>query len=95
MFAKYHMKHLSGDFSAKIGREDIFKPTVGNENVHEMSNYSGVRIVHFATSKNPIFKSTMFSLHNINICVYIYIYIYIYILGHLKIGKPTIRLTIF
>jgi hypothetical protein len=30
-FPKYHMKILLGDFNAKIGREDIFKPTVGNE----------------------------------------------------------------
>jgi exonuclease III len=28
-FPKYHMKML-GDFNAKVGREDIFKPTVGN-----------------------------------------------------------------
>jgi hypothetical protein len=28
-FPKYHMKNLLGDFSAKIGREDIFKPTLG------------------------------------------------------------------
>jgi hypothetical protein len=25
-FPKYHMKILLGDFNAKIGREDIFKP---------------------------------------------------------------------
>jgi hypothetical protein len=30
-FLKYHMKILLGDFSAKVGREDIFKPTIGNE----------------------------------------------------------------
>jgi hypothetical protein len=30
-FPKYHMKILLGDFSAKVGREDIFKPTIGNE----------------------------------------------------------------
>jgi hypothetical protein len=29
-FSKYLMKMLFGDFSAKVGREDIFKPTVGN-----------------------------------------------------------------
>jgi hypothetical protein len=29
-FPKYHMKILLGDFSAKVGREDIFKPTTGN-----------------------------------------------------------------
>jgi hypothetical protein len=27
-FPKYHMKILFGDFNAKVGREDIFKPTV-------------------------------------------------------------------
>jgi hypothetical protein len=25
-FPKYHMKILFGDFNAKVGREDIFKP---------------------------------------------------------------------
>jgi hypothetical protein len=27
---KYHTKILLGNFSAKVGKEDIFKPTVGN-----------------------------------------------------------------
>jgi hypothetical protein len=30
-FPKYHMKILLGDFNAKVGREGIFKPTIGNE----------------------------------------------------------------
>jgi hypothetical protein len=30
------MKMLLGDFSAKIGMEDSFKPSIGNENLHEM-----------------------------------------------------------
>jgi hypothetical protein len=30
-FPKYHMEILLGDFNAKVGREDIFKPTIGNE----------------------------------------------------------------
>jgi exonuclease III len=30
-FPRYHMKILLGDFNAKVGKEDIFKPTVGNE----------------------------------------------------------------
>jgi hypothetical protein len=30
-FPKYHMKILLGNFHAKVGREDIFKPTIGNE----------------------------------------------------------------
>jgi hypothetical protein len=49
---KYHMKILLGDFNAKVGREDIFKPTVGIESLHKISNDNGVRLVNFATSKN-------------------------------------------
>jgi hypothetical protein len=32
-FLKYHMKILLGNFNAKVGRKDIFKPTIGNENL--------------------------------------------------------------
>jgi hypothetical protein len=28
-FSKYHVKILLRDFSAKVTREDIFKPTIG------------------------------------------------------------------
>jgi hypothetical protein len=46
-FLKYHMKILLGDFSANVGREDIFKPTTENESLHEISNDNGVRVVKF------------------------------------------------
>jgi hypothetical protein len=46
------MKILLGDFNAKVGREDIFKPVIGNESLHEVSNDTGVRVVNYATSKN-------------------------------------------
>jgi hypothetical protein len=32
---------LLGAFSAKVGREDIFKPTIGNEKLHEIGNDNG------------------------------------------------------
>ena len=37
-FPKYNMKILLGDFKAKVGRENIFKPTIGNESPHQDSN---------------------------------------------------------
>jgi exonuclease III len=64
-FPKYHMKILL-DFNSKVGREDIFKPTIGNESFHEISNDNGVRLVNFATSKHLRVKSTMFPHRNIH-----------------------------
>jgi hypothetical protein len=37
-FPKYHMKILLGDFNSKVGREYIFKLTIGNKSLHEISN---------------------------------------------------------
>ena len=57
-FLKYHMKILLGDFNARVGGENIFKLTTGNESLHQDNNDKGVRNVNFATSKNLV-KSTM------------------------------------
>jgi hypothetical protein len=65
-FPKYHTKILLADFRAKVGREDICKPTIGNESLHEISKDNGVRLVNFATSKNLTVKSTMFPHRNIH-----------------------------
>jgi hypothetical protein len=83
-FPTCHMKMMLEDFSAKVGREDIFKPTIGNESLHKIGNDNGVRVANFATSKNLTVKSMMFPHHT-----------YINILGRLQMGKPIIRLTIF
>jgi hypothetical protein len=56
---------LLGDFNAKAGREDIFKPKIGHERLHEICNDNEVRVVNFATSKNLIVKSTMLPHRNI------------------------------
>jgi hypothetical protein len=65
-FPNYHMKILLGEFNAKLGREDISKPTIGNESLHEISNDNGVRIVNVDTSKNLRVKSMMFPHRNIH-----------------------------
>jgi hypothetical protein len=37
-FPKCHMNILLGDISVKVGREEILKPAIGNESLHEISN---------------------------------------------------------
>jgi hypothetical protein len=64
-FPKYHMKILLEDFNAKVGRENIFKPTTGKESLHTISNDNGGRLVNFATSKNLTVKSILFAHCNI------------------------------
>jgi hypothetical protein len=78
------MKILLGDFNAKVGSEDIFKPTIGNESLHEISNDNGLRVVNFATSKTVLSKVRWF-----------HIVTFIKILGRLVKGGRTIKLTIF
>jgi hypothetical protein len=66
MFDKIFMNILLGDFNAKVGREDIFKLTIGNESLHRDSNGNGVRIVNFATSnKSSYFSVYTMHFHNI------------------------------
>jgi exonuclease III len=40
-FPRYDMNILLGDFNAKVGRENIFKPTIGIKSSHEISNDNG------------------------------------------------------
>jgi hypothetical protein len=50
----------------RVSREDILKPTIGNESLHEISNDNEARVVHFSTSKNLTVKSIMFPHRNIH-----------------------------
>jgi len=54
-FPKYHMK--MEDFNAKVGKENFFKPTNGNESLHQDSKDNGVIIVNFATSKKLVLNT--------------------------------------
>jgi hypothetical protein len=59
-FPKYHTNILLGDIIGKVGRKDIFKPTIGNESLHEIINDNRIRVVNVATSKNLSVKITIF-----------------------------------
>jgi hypothetical protein len=59
-FLKFHMKILVGGFNAKVGRENIFKPTIGNESLRQVSKDNGDKIVKFVTVKYLVVKSKKF-----------------------------------
>jgi hypothetical protein len=54
-------------------KENIFKPTIGNESLYQDTNDNGVRIVKFAPTKHLIVKSTTFPHRKIQkyTCTYI------------------------
>jgi hypothetical protein len=59
-----------GDFNGEVGKENIFKPIIGNECLHGIINDDTVRVVNFATSKNLIVKSAVFPhpiIHKFNL----------------------------
>ena len=43
------MKILLRNFNAKLGRENIFKPTIGYDNIRQDNNDNSFRIVNFVT----------------------------------------------
>jgi hypothetical protein len=58
-FPRHYMKILLRHSNAKLGRGDNFKPKIGDEGSHKISNDNGVRVVNFVTCKNLVDKSTM------------------------------------
>jgi hypothetical protein len=58
------MKILLGDSNATVGRENIFKQTIGNKSIPQDSNDNDIGVVNFASSKNLVVKSTMFTHPN-------------------------------
>ena len=49
-----------------MGKENIFKPTIGQESPHQVSNDNGFIQVNFAILKNVVVKSTIFPYRNID-----------------------------
>jgi hypothetical protein len=82
-FSKYHTQILLGDFNAKVRREDIFKSTIGNDSLHELSNNNGVRVY---TLQHPrILLSEARCSHIVT---------FIKLLRHRLVGRRTTKLTI-
>jgi len=45
------IKIILGDFNAKVGKESIHKPTIGNGSLHNETNNNGRKMIQFAISK--------------------------------------------
>lgn len=57
---------ILGDFNAKIGKENYFRPIIGIHSLHEVSNNNGCILVALATERDFRIKRTMFKHKNIN-----------------------------
>jgi hypothetical protein len=66
-FPKHNTKILLREFNTRVVNKDIFKPTTGNESLHEIHNHKQVRVVHFSLYKNLTVKSSIFPHYNIYI----------------------------
>jgi len=58
-------KIVNGDFNAKIGKETMYKPTIGSDSLHEESNDNGNKLISFAATRNMIISTTCFPHKNI------------------------------
>jgi hypothetical protein len=60
------MKIQFGDFNAKVGRENIFKPKIGNRSLHHNSNDNSVKKSKLCHIKYVVVKSMKFLHQNIH-----------------------------
>jgi exonuclease III len=56
----HDVKIIMGDLNAKIGKEELFRPTIGCYSKHAESNDNGLRIIDFAMEKGMKVSSTYF-----------------------------------
>jgi hypothetical protein len=60
------VKILVGDMNAKVGKENMYRPTIGKESIHDVSNNNSIRLTDFAISRNMTISSTYFPHKRIN-----------------------------
>ena len=52
------IKIILGDFNAKVGKESIYKPIIGNESFYNETNNNGIKMIQFAISRDLNVRST-------------------------------------
>lgn len=63
---RYCIKVRVGDFNAQVGKEMMFRPTIGKDSLHETSNDNGSKLINFAISRELVISSTYFPRKNIH-----------------------------
>jgi len=54
------IKIIAEDLNMQVGKEQCFRPIIGQESWHPLFNNNGLRLVSFAESKNFIISGTYF-----------------------------------
>jgi len=54
----HDIKIVLGDFNAKVGKEEVFRPTIGRYSLHDETNENGQRMIYFAAERNLVVKSS-------------------------------------
>lgn len=60
------IKILIGGFNVKIGKEDIYRPTFGPNNLHDISNDNGIQLINLCLAKGLTVSGTYFSRKDIH-----------------------------
>ncbi|XP_058817661.1 uncharacterized protein LOC131680971 [Topomyia yanbarensis] len=60
------VKIVIGDMNVQVGREVMFRPVIGPNSVHTVSNDNGQRCVNFAASRFMLVRSTFFPRKDIH-----------------------------
>jgi endonuclease/exonuclease/phosphatase family metal-dependent hydrolase len=60
------IKIVLGDMNAKIGKERLYRPTIGTHSLHDMTNDNSTKLVDMAIGKGIKVESTMFPHKNIH-----------------------------
>jgi hypothetical protein len=58
---KHDVRIVLGDLNAQVGREEIYRPTIGRFSLHRETNENGMRLINFAAEHNMVISSTCFN----------------------------------